>query len=102
MYERSHILAVLFTVLRLLGVTTALSCPKNLTATSFPQFQIVAAAKTGSTSLFSYLCQHPKIQCAARKKETNLLRSNRLKVSSAQVFPSFAFSRLFVDCFSGT
>lgn len=41
-----------------------------------PQFQIISAAKTGSTSLYSYLCQHPSISCLAKKKELNLLRNN--------------------------
>ena len=78
-------LAVFLSALGLFSLTTALPCPENLTATPFPQFQIVAAAKTGSTSLFSYLCQHPSIDCIARKKETNLLRSSDLKVDSVKV-----------------
>ena len=85
-------LGLLVMVLNLFPVTTALQCPKNLTATPFPQFQVVAAAKTGSTSLFSYLCQLPSINCIARKKETNLLRDSKLKVGSEQV----TFRKLFV------
>jgi len=84
-------LGLLVMALNLFPVATALPCPKNLTATPFPQFQVVAAAKTGSTSLFSYLCQHPSISCIARKKETNLLRSSKLKVGSEQV----TFRKLF-------
>lgn len=50
-------------------------CPNNVFEQQYPQFQIIAAAKTGSTSLYSYLCQHHSIECLAKKKETNLLRS---------------------------
>ena len=94
-------LAVFVIALCLFAVTTALPCPKNVTAIPFPQFQIVAAAKTGSTSLFSYLCQHPDIHCIARKKETNLLRSSKLKVNSEQVILSCEIGSQLIF-FSGT
>jgi len=50
----------------------------NILEQQYPQFQIISAAKTGSTSMYSYLCQHPSIQCLAKKKETNLLRSKEM------------------------
>lgn len=52
------------------------SCPNDLLEQQFPQFQVIAAAKTGSTSLYSYLCQLPSIECLAKKKELNLLRNH--------------------------
>lgn len=52
-------------------------CPEDIFKIEAPQFQIGAAAKTGSTSLYSYVCQHPSIECLAKKKETNLLRTPR-------------------------
>jgi len=54
------------------------SCPlKNILEIQIPQFQIVSAAKTGSTSLYAYLCQLPSVKCIAKKKELNLLRNER-------------------------
>jgi len=53
-------------------------CPQDIFDQQYPQFQIIAAAKTGSTSLYSYLCQHPSIECLAKKKETNILRNERM------------------------
>lgn len=49
-----------------------------------PQFQIISAAKTGSTSLYSYLCQKPSIECLAKKKELNLLRSANIQINTRQ------------------
>ena len=51
----------------------------------FPHFQIISAAKTGSTSLYQYLCQHPNVSCAAKRKELNLLRSYQLNDISKKV-----------------
>lgn len=52
-------------------------CQEDIFRIEAPQFLIGAAAKTGSTSLYSYLCQHPSIERLAKKKETNLLRTPR-------------------------
>ena len=61
------------------------ACLGSIHEQQLPQFQIVSAAKTGSTSLYSYLCQHPEIQCLAKKKELNILRSPEIKVKSEKV-----------------
>ena len=61
------------------------NCPENLLEQTPPQFQIIAAAKTGSTSLYSYLCKHPEIQCFAKRKELNLLRQAHMKVGTEKV-----------------
>lgn len=66
-------------------VAGAHECSRELRMNQFPQFQIIAAAKTGSTSLYSYLCEHSVIQCAAKKKELNLLRTRGIKLRSEQV-----------------
>ena len=66
-------------------VVMAENCSQDLGANPYPQFQIVAAAKTGSTSMYSYLCDHPDIQCAARKKELNLLRGNNIRLKTKKV-----------------
>ena len=66
-------------------VARAHECSKELRMNPFPQFQIIAAAKTGSTSLYSYLCDHPEIHCAAKKKELNLLRTKGTTLKSEQV-----------------
>ena len=60
-------------------------CSKDIFQIQPPQFQIISAAKTGSTSLYSYLCQHPEIECLAKKKELNLLRSPKIRVKSEKV-----------------
>lgn len=39
-----------------------------------PNFLILGAMKAGTTSLFSYLCQHPDV-CGCREKEPNFLAS---------------------------
>lgn len=65
-------------------MATASKCWEELRMNPFPQFQIVSAAKTGSTSLYSYLCEHAEIRCTAKKKELNLLRT-RLAMRSEQV-----------------
>ena len=61
------------------------ACLGSIYEQQLPQFQIVSAAKTGSTSLYSYLCQHPEIQCLAKRKELNILRSSEIKVRSEKV-----------------
>ena len=62
------------------------TCSGNIFEQQAPQFQIVASAKTGSTSLYAYLCQHPSVACLAKRKETNLLRSRmRNGVSARQI-----------------
>lgn len=61
---------------------TSCACTGNIFLEQIPQFQIIAAAKTGSTSLYSYLCQHPSIKCLAKKKELNLLRSMHVEQSA--------------------
>ena len=60
-------------------------CQSSIFVQQPPQFQIVSAAKTGSTSLYSYLCQHPEIECLAKKKELNLLHSSKIRVKSEKV-----------------
>ena len=77
----------------------ALECSEDLRMNPYPQFQIVAAAKTGSTSLYSYLCEHPMIQCAAKKKELNLLRTNSMNVKSEQVAQTLFLSIYFLHSF---
>ena len=70
------------------------TCPEDILMQEAPQFQIVAAAKTGSTSLYSYLCENPYIECLAKKKELNLLRDGRMKTQTDKVkvfFPTFCF-----------
>ena len=64
-------------------------CPGNIFEQQYPQFQIISAAKTGSTSLYSYLCQHSSIECLARKKETNLLRNAQARPKNEQVITYF-------------
>lgn len=71
-----------FFLLLLSRTVTAENCSRDLAVNPYPQFQIVAAAKTGSTSMYSYLCDHPDIQCAARKKELNLLRGSNIKLKT--------------------
>jgi hypothetical protein len=61
------------------------NCSRDLRENPFPQFQIISAAKTGSTSLYSYLCEHPSIDCAAKRKELNLLRSYQIDFASEVV-----------------
>jgi len=75
----------------LVGVFQSSSaCTENIFLQQIPQFQIIAAAKTGSTSLYSYLCQHPSIKCLAKKKELNLLRSIHVE-KSAKVLICYFF-----------
>ena len=64
-------------------------CSGSIFEQQYPQFQIISAAKTGSTSLYSYLCQHSSIKCLARKKETNLLRNDQAKPKNEQVITYF-------------
>jgi len=75
-------------LLALLGsdfIYTKCACPADIFDQEPPQFQIIAAAKTGSTSLYSYLCNFPSIECFAKKKELNLLRDGKMKIRSAKV-----------------
>lgn len=73
-----HLRAVLLSSFISLRATFATSlCSENIFERQYPQFQIIAAAKTGSTSLYSYLCQHSSIACLSKKKETNLLRGGK-------------------------
>ena len=60
-------------------------CPTDIFQVQLPQFQIVSAAKTGSTSLYSYLCGHSSIQCLAKRKELNLLRNKAFRMKTAKV-----------------
>ncbi len=60
-------------------------CPDNIFMQQYPQFQIISAAKTGSTSLYSYLCQHPDNENLAKKKETNILRSANMMIRNEKV-----------------
>ena len=88
--EDSRTSAVMYTVLLLLLLASfqhvmTYECDENIEKNPYPQFQIVAAAKTGSTSLYSYLCDHPLIECAAKKKELNLLRSNNIRIRTDKV-----------------
>jgi len=80
----AHSRVFIFLALQLVHVATC-ECPSELLEQQYPQFQIIATAKTGSTSLYSYLCQHPSIQCLARKKETNLLRNPGIIVRNEKV-----------------
>ena len=68
-----------------LKVVLCHNCSLDLRGNPFPQFQIIAAAKTGSTSLYSYLCDHTSIDCIAKKKELNFLRSNQIDLSNDKV-----------------
>src|SRR5690625_3724164 len=45
---------------------------------AFPDFLIIGAAKSGTTSLFQYLSQHPKI-LPPKKKEVRYLASGSLE-----------------------
>ena len=60
-------------------------CSKDIFQIQPPQFQIISAAKTGSTSLYSYLCQHSSVECLAKKKELNLLRNKLYRIKTDQV-----------------
>ena len=71
---------------------SAYECFNDLRLNPFPQFQIIAAAKTGSTSLYSYLCEHPSINCAAKKKELNLLRTGSMTLKSREVKNKFSLT----------
>lgn len=59
-------------------------CSKDIFQIQPPQFQIISAAKTGSTSLYSYLCQHSSVECLAKKKELNLLRNKLYRIKTDQ------------------
>lgn len=59
----------------------------------YPSFYIVGAAKCGTTSLFDYLCQHPKI-FSPPEKEPNYF--------AVDLFPSWYISlKTYLDNYSG-
>ena len=88
-----HVVVVTLLVCVFRVFQTSRACTENIFLQQIPQFQIIAAAKTGSTSLYSYLCQHPSIKCLAKKKELNLLRSMHVQ-QSAKVLISIFLNKL--------
>ncbi len=60
-----------------------------------PNLLIIGVTKAGTTSLFSYLTQHPQI-CGASLKETEYF--SRLVYPEAQLEPIAAYERYFRQC----
>ena len=84
---------MLIALLHMIFGASSSECPGSIFEQQHPQFQIISAAKTGSTSLYSYLCQHSSIECLARKKETNLLRNDQIRPENEEVFINFSRRR---------
>ena len=68
-----------------------MSGQKKLIFPNAPNFLIVGAAKSGSTSLYKYLCQHPEV-FMPRKKEPNFFVSDYQKLTSKDC-PSYKIDR---------
>lgn len=53
-----------------------IKCKKNILPSNTPHFLIIGAPKAGTTSLYYYLNQHPKISGGVQRKEANFFNIN--------------------------
>ena len=83
------------------GSVEKTQCSTDIFRIQPPQFQIISAAKTGSTSIYSYLCQHSSIQCLAKRKELNLLRNKLYRLNTSKVLSLEIICVMSSFCFSG-